>query len=1523
MGPKKRPRVGRSSSSQAARKRETSEERAQQLEAERQRVSTSRAVETQVARQTRLAADQARQAQARSEETPQARQTRQMTDQARTAQARFEETPQARQTRLAADQARHTIYRSKPWKILSKAAFTYDIKLNYEHNTNLTIGGMSFTCTHCGARKWQKETPGMCCSGGKVKLPPFASPPEPLKSLLDGTNPLSAHFLNNIRSYNNCFQMTSFGANEVREGNFMPTFKVHGQVYHRVGSLLPVQDQQGNQAPSKILQIYFMGDTNREKDVRKSFNPKATRDEIILGLQEMLHSHNHYIKGFKVAIEKMTTSESRVVIRADKKPDGAHPRLFNAPIEEEIAVLMIGDPSISRRDIVLQKRDNSLMYVADTHRAYDALQYPLIFWQGQDGYHFENRQVDPRTGQLNASKKISSNDFYAYRIMVRPTGSNHLLQYKQLLNQFLVDMFVKVESERLRYLRNNQSQLRAENYGMLRDAVAIDGNAEHVGKLVILPSSFMGSPRYLHEYVQDAMCFVRTFGRPDLFITFTCNKNWTEIKAELMPGQAPNDRHDIIARVFQQKVKKLMDMITKHEIFGPYRCHVYSIEWQKRGLPHIHLLLWLKEKLHSTQVDSIISAELPDPKKDPVLFKIIESNMIHGPCGSLNRESPCMSDGHCTKRYPRQLLLETQTGEDGYPLYRRRKPEDGGFTCTKIVGRNEVVLDNSWVVPYCPLLSRIFDGHINVEYCNSVKSIKYICKYIHKGSDQAVVALEDAAGEGPANQQRNEHDEISKYQTGRYVSSNEAVWRLLNFPVHDRYPSVHHLSVHLEDGQRVVFHPQNVRQTIQEPQHTTLTAFFQLCIRDDFAKTIFYVEVPRYFTWLTGNKTWKKRVRGGVVEGNDDVRSSPALGRVYTVHPNSGEIFYLRLLLHTIKGPTSFQALRTLADGTVCATYREACQRRGLLEGDAHWDNSLREASLVHLAPAIRSLFAVILTQCAPSHPTQLWFSHRDAMTEDVLNEARRELKDMTVQFTDAMYNEALLRIEDKVLSMNGNTRTLRDIDGRFPEVNRGASSIANRDMFRETNYNTALLKSQVAASRLTDDQKVAFKRIDQVLKSGTGGIIFLDAPGGTGKTYLINMLLAHVRSQKQIAIAVASSGIAATLLSGGRTAHSTFKLAVKNVYSSDKQSVCNISKNSGLAEVLKQCKLIVWDECTMSHKQHVETVDRTLRDFRDNNSVMGGTLLLLSGDFRQTLPVVPRGTPADEIKASLKKSYLWGHVRTLSLTTNMRVHLQGDTSAGVFAQRLLQIGEKQHPVDPVTGHVSIPIELGKVVTSLDQLMLSVYPNLGKNFQDLNWLCERAILAPKNDVVNIINTHVLTQLPGREKTYRSVDTTLDPDQAVQYPVEFLNTLNPSGLQPHCLTLKEGCPIILIRNLDAPKLCNGTRLCIKRLSQSLIEATVMTGCGKGETVFIPRIPIINEEMVEFKRLQFPVKPSFAMTINKSQGQSLKVAGIHLETPCFSHGQLYVACSRVGAAKNLFLLAPGAKTMNIVYPEALRK
>ncbi|XP_015375852.1 PREDICTED: ATP-dependent DNA helicase PIF6-like [Diuraphis noxia] len=169
--------------------------------------------------------------------------------------------------------------------------------------------------------------------------------------------------------------------------------------------------------------------------------------------------------------------------------------------------------------------------------------------------------------------------------------------------------------------------------------------------------------------------------------------------------------------------------------------------------------------------------------------------------------------------------------------------------------------------------------------------------------------------------------------------------------------------------------------------------------------------------------------------------------------------------------------------------------------------------------------------------------------------------------------------------------------------------------------------------------------------------------------------------------------------------------------------------------------------------------------------------------------------------------------------------------------------------------------------------------------------------------------------------YYSVDTVLEKEDAVHFPTEFLNSLTPSGVPPHTLILKIGAPIILMRNLSPPTLCNGIRLQNKKLRSSLLECIILTGCGNGKTVLIPRIPIIPSDLpFKFKRIQFPVKLTFAMIINKAQGQTLNVARIDLSVQCFSRGQLYVILSRVTSKFNLYIFAPDPeKVDNVVYKE----
>ncbi|XP_062519604.1 uncharacterized protein LOC134194679 [Corticium candelabrum] len=495
-----------------------------------------------------------------------------------------------------------------------------------------------------------------------------------------------------------------------------------------------------------------------------------------------------------------------------------------------------------------------------------------------------------------------------------------------------------------------------------------------------------------------------------------------------------------------------------------------------------------------------------------------------------------MKDGKCTKRYPRELLRETHTGHDGYPLYRRRKAGDGGFTAkVTILGCNEVAIDNKWVVPYCPILSKIFNAHINVEYCNTVKSIKYICKYVNKGSDQAVFGLE---------RQEMRRDEVSRYEIGRYICSSEVTWRILDFPIHHRHPPVEHLYVHLENGQRVYFTEDNVRDRIAEPPRTTLTAFFDLCREDDFAKTLLYCDVPRYYRWDRSSKKWKRRIQGIHVEGHPGIKSCDTLGRVYTIHPSAFECYCLRLLLHIVRGPTSYKDLR-MVNQFKCATFRRACSIRGLLEDEGHWSATLEEAAVGHSPRILRNLFGTMIVTCGLGNPKSLWDKHKESLAEDILLEPRTLLQPSTHT------------VEDIVIRLGGHE--LRTYG--LPTPQRDQQVCNCRDLIRETNYDQDEFTTYVSSNEplLVPDQAAAYHVILDNMQRGSGGIIFLDAPGGTGKTFLLNLLLAKVRQQKKIAIAVASSGIAATLLTGGRTAHSAFKLPLN--LSHTETPTCNIAK--------------------------------------------------------------------------------------------------------------------------------------------------------------------------------------------------------------------------------------------------------------------------------------------------------------------------------------------------------------------------
>ncbi|XP_076038998.1 ATP-dependent DNA helicase Pif1-like [Oratosquilla oratoria] len=382
------------------------------------------------------------------------------------------------------------------------------------------------------------------------------------------------------------------------------------------------------------------------------------------------------------------------------------------------------------------------------------------------------------------------------------------------------------------------------------------------------------------------------------------------------------------------------------------------------------------------------------------------------------------------------------------------------------------------------------------------------------------------------------------------------------------------------------------------------------------------------------------------------------------------------------------------------------------------------------------------------------------------------------------------------------------------------------------------------------DQREVYDKIIDCLNELNNTKLKFLDAPGGTGKTFLLNLILAKNKVINGKSISVASSGIASTLLDEGKTVHSMFKLPFSSSISDE--FTTSIRKNSKLWNYIKNCDLIIWDEAAMSHKNMLEAVNKTFKEIKNSNDPFGNVTVLLAGDFRQILPVVPRGTKADEIDASIKSSQLWNLFEKLSLRINMRVNSLNSTDIQYFANKLVEIGEDK--INSCDNRIAL--RFGNRVSTIEAIMESVFDNFESNYTDMDYLSERAILAAINDDVDSLNNEMLEKISGPIYTYNSIDKAIDTNEEVNFPVEFLNSLEISGMPPHCLKLKIGAPIILLRNLNSPKLCNGTRMVVISLSNNVIEAKILNGKYKGEQVLLPRIKLINEEPIKFSRLQFP-------------------------------------------------------------------
>ncbi|XP_074323400.1 uncharacterized protein LOC141660320 [Apium graveolens] len=831
----------------------------------------------------------------------------------------------------------------------------------------------------------------------------------------------------------------------------------------------------------------------------------------------------------------------------------------------------------------------------------------------------------------------------------------------------------------------------------------------------------------------------------------------------------------------------------------------------------------------------------------------LRTELYSGLMDAVHRGDSDSSTGKCTKFFPKKYNDHTTIGEDGFPIYRRRET---GVS----VKKKGSLLDNHYAIPYNRNLLVKFDAHINVELCNSARSIKYLFKYINKGPDRATAVIEGT----------DERDEIKTYLDCRYISACESCWRIFQFSINYRYPTVERLPFHLPGEHTVIFEEnRSIDNVLNVPgiEKTKFTEWLETNRMNEDARNLTYVEFPRHWVWNFKGKLWTRRKKG------------KAVGRIYYTHPASGERFYMRMLLNFVRGSTSFECIRTI-NGITYPTFKAACYALGLLDDDKEWIDCLSEAAIWGTGNELRNLFVTILIFCQVSNIPELWKTHSEILSENMLHLQRKRFQVPNLQLTKKQIESyALMEIEALMQKLG---KSLKDIDG-MPQPDPSLTrEFGNRLLSEEMDYD----------------------RHDE------GKLFFISGHGGTGKTFLWNTIASKLRSESMIVFPVATSGLASLLLPNGQTSHSRFRIP-----------------------------LDVTAEST--------SLDKTLRDIlstRYGNSPskpFGGLTVVCGGDFRQILLVIPQCERADIIDASLNSSYLWPHFEIYELKQNMRLHKEGIDEIEAkrvksFDKWLLQIGDGSLYDLLHQELIRIPYELCKLTSNdpMQDIVNEVYPLLLESYKDPAYLKECAILTPKNETVHELNDFLMNMIPGKERTYLSSDSVCkasvkaDNDDLL-YPIEFLNSLKFSGVPNHDIRLKEGTPIMLLRNLNqSGGLCNGTRLIVTRLGKWSIRGDIISGTKAGQNVTIPRIIMSPKESkwpFKLNRRQLPVAPYFAMTINKSQGQSLKRVGLYPPNQVFTHGQVYVALSRVTARDGLVIVNADSEVKdqhlikNILYKE----
>nr|GEU29273.1 DNA helicase [Tanacetum cinerariifolium] len=412
-----------------------------------------------------------------------------------------------------------------------------------------------------------------------------------------------------------------------------------------------------------ILHMTSVG-ANVDKSINKG---KELKEEIVEGLTQLLDNHNALVQLFRTARNKyMDADIPEFKVRLYSV---VGTRRYELPTSETVGAIVFSDSSAAENDfdLIIEEHSRFPQWVNKLHPSYMSLQFPLLFIYGEDGYKKDMKLADIPGQSTKANKRMSMNMYYSYQIHDPLNHYSLLLRGGKLFQQYVVTAYCAIEQSRLDYIRQKQDDIRSEYL-----------SAHAICMLITI----------------DALAICRVHGSPSFFITFTCNAKWPKIEEYIKPFPllTTADRADIIDRIFKRKVRDYINFVRDSNTFGDV-----TGEFQKRGLPHCHSLLWINATSRVQQdvdVDKYVCVELPNPISDANTYAVISELMIHGPCGYANPSAACMKDdSHCNRNFPKPYCDKTYIDKDGYVRYRRRDTEIQ-------IQRQNVWLDNRYVVPY-------------------------------------------------------------------------------------------------------------------------------------------------------------------------------------------------------------------------------------------------------------------------------------------------------------------------------------------------------------------------------------------------------------------------------------------------------------------------------------------------------------------------------------------------------------------------------------------------------------------------------------------------------------------------------------------------------------------------------------------------------------------------------------------------------------------------------------------------------